>query len=119
MGDLRGSLHAVQPLYTDPIYWYQHINGACAITGGDFYNPDVPQFPSQYVGMYFFADYCAGWIQYIDPSEPGPGTSFATTPSPVDIVGGYDGSLYYLARGTNAAYKITYTGSSAQHHEGP
>ena len=25
--------------YTDPFYWYQHINGQCAITGGDFYNP--------------------------------------------------------------------------------
>ena len=41
-------------------------------------------------------------------------TTFATgISSPVDVIGGYDGNLYYLARGTGTAYKVTYTGSSA------
>jgi glucose/arabinose dehydrogenase len=101
------------PDYTDPIYWYHHAT-ECAITGGDFYNPDVPQFPAQYVGMFFFADLCAGWINYIDPANPTTATTFATgIGNPVDIIGGYDGNLYYLARGTSAAYKVTYTGSSS------
>jgi len=104
------------PLYTDPIYWYQHVSGQCAITGGDFYNPVVAQFPTQYVGMYFIADFCAGWIKYFDPSNPTSSTTFRTGDtalSPVDIVGGYDGNLYFLARGPGAVFKISYTGSSS------
>ena len=40
----------------------------CAITGGAFYNPLTQQFPSDYTGDYFFADYCGGWIYRIDVS---------------------------------------------------
>jgi len=39
--------------YTEPFYTYNHSDG-CAITGGTFYNPSVNQFPSGYVGAYFF-----------------------------------------------------------------
>ncbi len=56
----------------DPFYTYNHITVGCAITGGDFYNPDVPQFPASYVGKYFFADYCGGWIKTIDPTSGSP-----------------------------------------------
>ena len=28
-----------------------------------FYNPQMVQFPSGYVGDYFFADFCRGWIR--------------------------------------------------------
>ena len=35
----------------------------CAITGGAFYNPRPRSFPADYVGDYFFADYCSGWIR--------------------------------------------------------
>jgi hypothetical protein len=38
----------------------------CAITGGAFYNPQVPQFPSNFIGNYFFADFCGGWIRKLD-----------------------------------------------------
>jgi glucose/arabinose dehydrogenase len=112
------------PSFGEPFFWYQHINGQCAITAGDFYDPQVAGFPAGYVGKYFFADFCAGWIQYVDPAAasvpptPPPVTSFATgLSSPVDIIGGYDGNLYYLQRGggssTGAVSKITYTGSNA------
>ncbi len=65
--------------------------------------------------MYFFVDYCAGWMKYIDPANPASATSFATgIDSPVYVVAAYDGTLWYLSRGsTNAAYQVTYTGSSA------
>ena len=36
--------------------------GACAISGGSFYNPTTVRFPSDYVGDYFFCDYCGNWI---------------------------------------------------------
>ncbi len=44
------------PSYTSPLYSYGHGGGAfggCAITGGVFYNPDVPQFPSQVLRQVF------------------------------------------------------------------
>ena len=44
---------------TTPLYSYANEGGAaCSITGGAFYNPSVVQFPVDYVGTYFYADYC-------------------------------------------------------------
>ena len=45
------------------------ISLGCAITGGAFYNPSVAQFPAAYTGSYFFADYCGGWINRMDPAN--------------------------------------------------
>src|SRR5436190_12653350 len=53
--------------FKTPIYYYTHSDG-CAITGGAFYTPTTPQFPSSYEGKYFFADYCSGFIRTLDPS---------------------------------------------------
>src|SRR5205085_4204792 len=47
--------------FRSPLYAYGHGGGndlGCAITGGDFYNPSTSQFPAEYAGKYFFADYC-------------------------------------------------------------
>ena len=41
----------------------------CAITGGAFYAGLPAQFPAEYVGDYFFADYCSGWINRLDDSS--------------------------------------------------
>ncbi len=103
------------PNYTDPLYYYGHAGGACAITGGAFYDPELPGFPSQYVGQYFFADYCADWIRRIDPTDPTPtAVDFATgIASPVDIQVSFDGSLYYLAYSGGSVSKVTYTGSNS------
>ena len=51
------------PSFRSPRYAYGHTGGTCAITGGAFYSPQALQFPVDYVGDYFFADYCAGWIR--------------------------------------------------------
>ena len=103
------------PQFTNPVYSYAHSGAAptgCAITGGAFYNPSNPTFPASYVGKYFFADYCSGWIYYIDPANPSTATPFASgIPSPVDLKVGPDGSLYYLARGAASVYRIMGTGS--------
>ena len=102
--------------YRGPIYWYGHGSGSttgCAITGGAFYNPVTQQFPADYLGDYFFADYCSGWIRRLDPAS-GAVSAFATGISaPVDLRVTDDGSLYYLARGAGAVYRIRSTATQA------
>ena len=102
---------SVNPMHRAPLYWYNlDTPDTCAIVGGTFYNPTTPQFPSAYVGKWFFADYCSNFIKYIDPASPPPSTGNPTTatafataaPKIVDFDVGPDGSLYYLGRGTGA-----------------
>jgi glucose/arabinose dehydrogenase len=107
----EGSFNATTfPQFTNPVYAYGHSGGAptgCAITGGAFYTTTAATFPSSYIGRYFFADYCSGWIYYINPSSPSTATHFASgIDSPVDLKVGPDGGLYYLARGTGTVGKI-------------
>lgn len=102
------------PNFTDPVYTYSSASGSeCAITGGDFYDPATATFPASYVSKYFFADYCAGWIKYIDPTSPptlGNATTFATGIAlPIDIDVAPDGSLYYLARGAGAVFRVQFS----------
>jgi glucose/arabinose dehydrogenase len=88
--------------FRDPLFQYGHGTGAttgCAIVGAAFYNPVVNQFPSSYVGKYFFAELCSGWIRLFDPVTQ-TAAAFATGIStPVDLQVGPDGCLYYLAQG--------------------
>ncbi|WP_164010698.1 PQQ-dependent sugar dehydrogenase [Pyxidicoccus trucidator] len=95
-----------------PLHAYGHGDSSslgCAITGGTLYNPPVPQFPSTYVGRYFFADYCSGWIRVLDPAT-GATTLFANgLGAPVDLDVGLDGSLYYLDRNGDSVRRIRYT----------
>ena len=100
-----------------PSHTYSHGSTSttgCAITGGTFYSPSTAQFPSEYTGDYFFADYCSGWIRKFDPSS-GAVTGFATgIVNPVDLKVSADGSLYYLKRGSGGAvYKVQYTANLA------
>ena len=100
---------------TNPIYQYSSLVAApCAITGGAFYNPATLAFPAQFIGKYFFADFCAGWIKTIDPlNPPATGTApdvFTGIGAPVDIQVSNDGSLFYLDRETSAVFRVQYTG---------
>ncbi|MFL6591019.1 MAG: PQQ-dependent sugar dehydrogenase [Chthoniobacterales bacterium] len=99
--------------FRNPLFQYNHSTGAitgCAIVGGDFYNPPVQQFPASYIGKYFFADLCGGWIRVFD-SGSGTASDFATgINSPVDLHVGPDGCLYYLAQGaTRQVFRISAT----------
>lgn len=101
------------PTYVEPIFYYGHggmDTTGCAITGGAFYNPATNQFPSGYVGNYFFADFCSGWIRLLNTTNY-TANGFATGLSlPVDLKVAADGSLYYLARGGGGAvFKIQYS----------
>ena len=90
--------------YRAPLFVYGHSGAAptgCAITGGAFYNPVTQQFPNEFAGKYFFADFCTSFIRTIDPASPAVSTGFATGASnPVDLQVSDDGSLYYLQRGS-------------------
>lgn len=100
---------AGHPEFANPVYAYGHSGtpSGCAITGGAFYNPPAPSFPASYIGKYFFADVCSGWIYYINPASPASATQFAAAiSSPVDLKVGPDAALYYLARGNGSIGRI-------------
>jgi glucose/arabinose dehydrogenase len=111
--------------YTPPIHAYEHGSGTdttgCAITGGTFYNPKTVQFPSEYKGLYFFADICNGWIRVLDNPATGTTSEFATGLSPetgilsgvVDLEVRESGELYYLKKSgdKSSVHKIRYTGN--------
>jgi glucose/arabinose dehydrogenase len=105
--------------YVPPGFAYRHdgdpATTGCSITGGAFYNPTTVRFPSGYVGDYFFADFCGGWIRRYDPATDA-AVGFATgLDRPVDLKVGKDGSLYYLTRGagtdTGSISEVRYTGN--------
>lgn len=103
------------PLFRSPIYAYPHGVGTfsgCSIIGSTFYNPTTVRFPQQYVGSYFFADYCSGWINRLDPLNGNQVTNFHTGfSSAVDVRTANDGRLYVLTRGNGGAvYRIDYNG---------
>jgi glucose/arabinose dehydrogenase len=105
------------PNYRTPLFSYGHggpvATTGCAITGGAFYNPPINQYPSDYVGKYFFADFCSGWIRRLDPSNNTASDFASGIPSPVDLQIGPDGYLYYLARGNGSVFKIVFTANQA------
>jgi glucose/arabinose dehydrogenase/regulation of enolase protein 1 (concanavalin A-like superfamily) len=100
--------------FRTPIHAYHHNTGACAITGGTFYNPTSPAYPASYVGKYFYNESCGGQIRMLDT------TTFAMTPFasgahwPVDVKTGTDGHIHYLARDDRAVRRIRYVGSAGQ-----
>jgi glucose/arabinose dehydrogenase len=105
--------YTTDPNYRSPLFAYGHGSGptlGCAIAGGAFYNPATSQFPAQYAGSYFFADFCSGWIRRLDPANGNAVSGFWTgIASPVDLRVGPDGSLYVLARGSGSVRKIEYS----------
>jgi glucose/arabinose dehydrogenase len=100
------------PSFRSPLFSYGHGSGSttgCAITGGAFYNPTTVQFPSSYVGKYFFADYCSNWIRVYDPATDTAQNFASSVSGPVDLKVGSDGLLYYLARGAGAIGRVRAT----------
>ncbi len=113
--------------YVDPIYAYGH-DPDCAIVGGTFYEPETTQFPTQYFGQFFFADYCEGYIKVMNPVNGEIQETFATgIDRPVALLVDQEGALYYLARAgmgggspqdntsseNGKLMKVFYTGSGA------
>ncbi len=99
------------PSFRSPLFSYGHGSGpttGCAIAGGAFYNPTTIQFPATFVGKYFFADLCSGWIRLMNPAN-NTVEGFATGISqPVDLKVSSDGSLYYIARGASSVFRVQF-----------
>jgi glucose/arabinose dehydrogenase len=100
------------PSFRSPLFAYGHGSTSttgCAIAGGAFYNPATVNFPTSFVGKYFFADLCTGWIRLFDPAT-GTATGFATgINQPVDLKVASDGSLYYLSIGAGSVFRVRST----------
>jgi glucose/arabinose dehydrogenase/PKD repeat protein len=93
---------------TSPLYSYAHNGRDAAITGGFVYRGS--QFPSTYVGSYFFADYTQNWIRRLtfDTNgnvvnvlnfEPINGSVDGPYGDIVHLTEGPDGALYYVDLG--------------------
>jgi glucose/arabinose dehydrogenase/PKD repeat protein len=96
------------PAYTSPIYAYAHNGRDASITGGFVYRGT--QFPAQYYGSYFFADYTQNWIKRLTLDannqvtgvfnfEPPDGTPDGPYGDIVYLCQGPDGALYYVDLG--------------------
>lgn len=113
-GDFNQEAH---PTFTRPRYAYNQDNGECAITGGAFYNPAISVYPAEYVGDYFFTDFCGGWIRYFDPSS-GAVNDFGSDLNAsfiVDLEIGMDARLYALSRGNGSVYQYSYGGTQTDY----
>lgn len=102
------------PRFIPPVFTYAHgpitdETMGCAVTGGVFYNPIVPQFPESYVGKYFFTDYCNKWLHVLDSHDHSV-TVFGKdiSPNPISLQLGDDGSLYYISRWFRSIHRISY-----------
>ena len=102
------------PRFIPPIFAYRHGSTGttgCSITGGEFYRPQRRNFPARFVGDYFFADLCGGWVRRYDPRTDR-ATRFATgLGNPVDLEVGRRGALYVLVFGSpGRVVQIRFTG---------
>jgi uncharacterized repeat protein (TIGR03806 family) len=116
---------STNPKFRDPIHAYDRHTGR-SITGGAFYNPAKAQFPKEFSGKYFFADFMDNWVRVLDPDHPESVTLFATgLVGPVDLQVAPDGSLYCLCRkmwvkdenfkpGTGELHRICYSADTDQ-----
>lgn len=96
--------------FRNPIIVYPHAtNLPCtAIIGSAFYNPIKDEFPKDYVGDYFYGDFCGGWIRRYDIAT-NKSVSFATGMGQmVDFQTTPDGILYVLRKDGGILYSITF-----------
>ena len=99
------------PGMTDPIYEYNHNDGAGkSITGAEFYRGTT--FPAAYQGDYFFGDYTGNYIKRYDPQTGQVFDFDINAPNPVDLRTGPDGALYFLAVESHKVIRIQYTGAT-------
>ncbi len=92
------------PQFTDPILSLPHadspaLENGSAIAGGSFYNPMIKNFPDEFEGQYFFADFVINRISTFDPATGEVEVFAEEVDFPVAMEVAPDGTLYYLQRG--------------------
>jgi len=99
---------------TYPIYSYNHNGTGAAIIGGDFMN--TLNFPAQYNGNFFFADYALKLVYRMQLDANNLPTSvepFATNlPFITHVRVGPDGALYYCSINFQTIYRVSWVGGS-------
>jgi len=81
---------------TEPVYVYEHGDGACSVTGGVVYRgTEIPSL----AGQYLFADFCGDGVQALDAAAPDgarplPGTGLTSI---VAFGTGPTGEVYVLS----------------------
>ncbi|HTL97293.1 MAG TPA: PQQ-dependent sugar dehydrogenase, partial [Holophagaceae bacterium] len=95
--------------YRNPLFAYDHSSGACAIAGGAFYDPATAVYPTAYVGRYFYADLCGGWVHVFNLASSSSIDLLGGFNEPVDVQLGPDGLIYVLGHGDGTVWRITFT----------
>jgi len=96
------------PGFSAALYAYPHLGRDASITGGFVYHGT--QFPAEYQGSYFFADYTQNWIKRLTFDgqgnvngvfnfEPPDGANDGAYGDIVYLSEGPDGALYYVDLG--------------------
>ena len=103
--------------HDDPIFGYPHDGSGASVSGGIVYRGT--QFPSEYVGAYFYGDYVRGFIRYLTFDQTGLSVTgnFEFEPdagSVVSIEEGPDGALYYLDIVSGSLHRISVNDSGNQ-----
>ena len=86
---------------TSPIYWYPHNGRDACVTGGFVYHGS--QFPAEYRGSYFFADYTQNWIRRMTFDANGNVTGVVNFEPADGSVDGPYGDIVYLTEGPDGA----------------
>jgi glucose/arabinose dehydrogenase/PKD repeat protein len=86
---------------TNPFYSYGHAGRDAAVVGGFVYRGS--QFPSQYYGSYFFADYTQNWIKRLTLDANGAVTGVANFEPANGSPDGPYGDIVYLSEGPDGA----------------
>jgi glucose/arabinose dehydrogenase len=97
----EGSSCGSDPRYTSPLYAYPHNGRDASITGGFIYRGS--QFPVQYYGNYFFADYTQNWIKRLTLDASGTVTGAFGFEPPDGAPDGPYGDIVYLCQGPDGA----------------
>ncbi|GGN75795.1 hypothetical protein GCM10010112_47380 [Actinoplanes lobatus] len=97
--------------FIDPIHVYAHDGESAAATGGPVYRGS--EFPPEYQGNLFFADYAKGFIRRAVLDDAGNATAVhdfdAQAGAVVDLKVAPDGDLYYLTYIPGRLYRVTYS----------
>lgn len=89
------------PAYTAPAYYYPHNGRDAAVVAGFVYHGT--QFPSEYQGSFFFADYTQNWIKRLTFDANGKVTGVINFEPQDGSVDGPYGDIVYLTEGPEGA----------------
>lgn len=98
-GPLSQNTASAPANYVDPLYAYEHQNGACAIVGLEIYEPDLLTFPPSYWGNILFADFCTGEMYLFDKEQGQVVDTLAKKLQQLTVIEIADnGDVYYIER---------------------